>query len=83
MSDLELRWFLAPGRPTEPPDQGVKMAIFHAVDPSQIGDDPVPRLASLIAERLDDLKIASPPAFIDANEHAYKLSASAQRINAK
>ena len=41
--------------------RGVEMAIFHAVDPAQIGDDPVPRLASLIAERLDDLKIASSP----------------------
>ena len=60
VGDLELCRRVAPGRTTEPPDQGVEMAIFHAVDAPEIGDDPVPRLSGLIAVGLDHLQVAPP-----------------------
>ena len=73
VGDIELCRRVAPGRTTEPPDQGVEMAIFHAVDAPEIGDDPVPRFSGLVAVGLDHLQVAPPAALVDAQENNYSL----------
>lgn len=82
MGDLELCRLIAPGRTTEPPDQRVEIAVFHAIDAPEIGDDPVPRFASLVAVGLDHLQIAPPTAFVDAHEPTYRICRESQPCNA-
>jgi hypothetical protein len=81
VGNLKLCRFVAPGRPAEPPDQGIEVTIFHAVDAAEIGDDPVPRFACLVAVGLDDLQVAPPAALVDAHEHAYIILMPNQQYN--
>jgi len=82
VGDFELRGLVAPGHATKPPDQGIEVTGFHAIDAPEIGNDPVARLSGLVAVGLHDLQVSPTAALVDAHKHTCKICRDAQPCNA-
>ena len=69
VDDIRRRIFSAPGCTVQPVDEGIALSRFERVQPTGTGNDAQPRLARIVAERLDNLQVAATAGLCDAREH--------------